>query len=138
MTMTNEYVLNLTNLRNTILKFRNLANSNKRKVAAFVLTEHNQILSHGVNHVIGDLDNKILCEDENGATRTDVMHAEVAAILHCDHKNKMHAILVTCAPCKNCAQAIIEVGIKVVYYIDSNKVDGLQHLAENNVLVMQI
>lgn len=71
---------------------------------------------NGHKFIGGDL------EDDDGKTKPGVIHAEADAITYACFMGTMplyEAIMVvTTAPCMNCAALIINSGIKHVYYID--------------------
>lgn len=79
------------------------------------------------------------CEDEDGRTLPDVIHAEVDVI------NSAYTyqadlggwvLYVTRQPCINCAKLIVHAGIGAVYYRDADdKVDGIEHLLAHGVIV---
>jgi len=71
------------------------------------------------------------CEDENGKTLPDVIHAEDHALSFLHHpSDSFGAVMyVTRQPCIKCAQLITQTGIKSVYYRDvDDKMDGLHWL----------
>lgn len=75
------------------------------------------------------------CEDENGKTLPDVIHAEDHALGFVDDGDGV-AIYVTRQPCINCAKLIVDAGIGAVYYRDADdKTDGIEHLVANGVFV---
>ena len=78
------------------------------------------------------------CEDENGKTLPDVIHAEDHALgFLYDPSESFGAVMyVTRQPCINCAKLIVNAGIKAVYYRDKDdKVDGVEHLLAHGVIV---
>ena len=58
-----------------------------------------------------------------------VVHAELNAILNSPRSLKNTILYVSLFPCNECAKAIIQAGIKKIYY-ESDKYDG----ADNNVV----
>lgn len=75
------------------------------------------------------------CEDENGKTLPDVIHAEDHALGFVDDGDGV-AIYVTRQPCINCARLIVGAGIGAVYYRDADdKTDGIEHLLAHGVFV---
>ena len=75
------------------------------------------------------------CEDENGKTLPDVIHAEDHALGFVDDGDGA-VIYVTRQPCINCAKLIVQAGISAVYYRDpDDKRDGLDWLVSHGVAV---
>lgn len=99
-----------------------------------------RIISIGYNGTPAGHDN--CCEDENGLTKADVIHAEHNAIekLQLAGETGENSIcFVTCCPCLSCAKILVEFGIRhVVYDKPKNKQSGLLYLAENGVCVEQL
>lgn len=97
------------------------------------------------NSIIGSGYNQSLskcCEDENGNTKEDVLHAEMVAIdsIAKSNNSTIGTILYcTHAPCVRCATRIINCGIIEVYYLNDFKNDeGVRLLKENNVITRKI
>lgn len=96
----------------------------KRSVASrsrvgAVLVKNNSIISYGYNGTPSGFDNE--CEDFNGNTKREVLHAESNCIskIACSTNSSENAIMyVTMSPCLECAKLIIQSKIKEVYYID--------------------
>lgn len=89
----------------------------KRKVGAVIVNENNEVLSTGCNFrpTLGGFIsvNHFTCEDINGNTLPDVVHAEIAAIQQgVDYTNCK--IYVTHQPCDNCQAAIDKAGLQLV------------------------
>ncbi|MDE7135242.1 MAG: CMP deaminase, partial [Muribaculaceae bacterium] len=60
-----------------------------------------------------------VCEDEDGATKPYVLHAEANAITKVARSNNSSegaTLYVTASPCIECAKLIIQAGIKRVVY----------------------
>lgn len=82
----------------------------KRKVGAIILDSYGNHICSGHNY---SHPNKG-CEDSNGNTLPDVVHAEIAAIQSIDsQKFNNCTIFVTHPPCGNCQKAIDDAGLKV-------------------------
>ena len=90
----------------------------KRKKVGCVISHDNREVSPGYNGREQSQDNS--CEDENGKTRSDVIHAELNAILFAARKGistEGATMYITCAPCENCVPMIKSAGItKVIYH----------------------
>lgn len=71
------------------------------------------------------------------------VHAEMNCLAYAlrNHTDISKAsMLITLAPCCNCAKLIVACGIKYVYYMEpyARSDDGIQYLTENNVTVKQL
>lgn len=94
----------------------NESKANRYKVGAILVKDGN-IISMGYNGTPNGFDNE--CEDENGNTKVEVLHAESNAITKCakSTKSSENSILYcTLSPCVECAKLIIQSGIKEVYF----------------------
>lgn len=95
------------------------------------------IISDGYNGTPTGFDNN--CEDRNGNTKPEVLHAEANAItkLATSTQSSVGAtIYITAAPCVECAKLIIQAQIKrVVYLHDYKNMDGINLLAKAFVKV---
>lgn len=83
-----------------------------------LLVKNNSIIAYGYNgSAIGD-DN--VCEIDN-VTKPGIIHAEKNAIYKCakGHESSQDAAMfITHSPCMECAVAMVQCGIKEVYYIN--------------------
>lgn len=89
----------------------------KRKKIGCVIARDYRIVTHGYNGMPNFLENE--CEDENGNTKSEVIHAEHNAILFAaKHGISLNGCVayITCLPCKHCAAMIGVAGIKRVIY----------------------
>jgi dCMP deaminase len=98
----------------------------KRKKVGSILVHENRGTSEGYNGRLSFLDNA--CEDEEGKTLPDVIHAELNCILFAAKKGistNGATMYITCAPCYSCAPMIAAAGIeKIIYnedYISTSK-----------------
>ena len=102
----------------------------KRLQVGAILVKDGRIQSIGYNGTPSGFDNK--CENENGKTTDDVIHAEENAILKMAKSNDSSdgsVLFVTHSPCIHCARLIYLAGISKVYYInDYRSNDGLDFL----------
>lgn len=90
------------------------------QVGACIVSENRIILSTGYNGFpFGCSDDEYSWEREGEDTKYPyVVHAELNAILNSNGKSLKNARLyVTHFPCNECAKAIIQSGIRCVYYI---------------------
>lgn len=90
----------------------------RKKVGAVIVSpDYRLMISYGYNGTPPGEPN--ICEDENGLTKPDVLHAEENAILKLATVplSAIGGILyVTVAPCMPCARKIVSVGIKRIVY----------------------
>lgn len=142
----NEYYMNIAvqvSLRSTCIR---------RKVGA-VIVKDNEILGSGYNGSPKGLPN--CCDDPTRCYRTKhnipsgqklelcyAQHAEINAMFNalCSNRDLHDAsIFVTTFPCSNCAKAIIQSGIKNIYYLDTYTNEfTLTMLEEANVRVIEM
>lgn len=96
----------------------------KRKKVGAVIARDSRILASGYNGQPYHLDNCCEITDEitgEMTTKETVVHAEMNAILFCaKHGIRVDGadLYVTMCPCQKCAGAIIQAGIKKVFYLD--------------------
>lgn len=103
----------------------------KRKQVGALIVKDRMIISDGFNGTPSGFDN--CCEDENSATKWEVLHAEANAILKVASSTqsaKGSTLYITLSPCRECSKLIHQAGIKrVVYangYRDSSGLDFLE------------
>lgn len=110
----------------------------RRKVGA-VLVLPTGLIAVGWNGMPSGFSN--VCEDENGKTKPEVIHAERNALdkLTRQGVSTEGAILfVTTAPCIECAKSISSVGIVEVYYEDiQSNIDGLKFLDKSGAVTFR-
>ena len=97
------------------------------QVGACIVDEDNKVVSIGYNGMPrGCADNKMPWEREGGFKETKyayVVHAELNAILNSPRSLKDTTLYVSLFPCNECAKAIIQSGIKEIFY-ESDKYNG--------------
>lgn len=134
---------NSVKYQDLISPLKKLAKTSRAKLAKVgcFIVKNNAIISSGVNHnPTGDP-----MEDEiegKLVSRPEVVHAEVSAL----ESAKLNGIdladstlLLTVAPCLNCAHAITETGIQEVLYLyDWWDVAPLEVLRNKNIKVEKI
>ena len=117
----------------------------KGKVGA-VVVKNGQIVSCGYNGMISGLKN---CESAADCTRIDIPHgtryeigdcghAESNAIFFCARNGICCAntvMYISSGPCELCARAIVQAGIKEVYYVDSGLYTGFEILKRVGIKV---
>src|SRR6056300_1660406 len=103
----------------------------KRKQVGALIVKDRMIISDGFNGTPTGFDN--CCENENGATKWEVLHAEANAILKVASSTqsaKNATLYITLSPCTQCSKLIHQAGIsRVVYakaYRDSSGLDFLE------------
>jgi dCMP deaminase len=111
----------------------------RKKVGALIVKDNREICS-GYNGTISGSKNE--CEEKTSSglvTKNTVVHAEANAISFAA-KNGIStnncSLYVTLSPCINCANLIIQSGIKNVFYSeDYRDSSGIEYLRENGILV---
>jgi dCMP deaminase len=98
------------------------------------------IMSDGFNGTPTGFDN--CCEDESGATKWEVLHAEANAILKVASSTQSASgatLYITLSPCKQCSKLIHQAGIKRVVYANSYKdTSGIDFLEKAGVEIMYL
>ena len=92
----------------------------KRKQVGCVIVKNDNIISHGYNGTPSGEEN--CCEDENGNSKANVIHAEDNALrkLVRSHESSEGAyVFLTAAPCVRCAEKLTDARIKKVYYAET-------------------
>jgi dCMP deaminase len=109
----------------------------KRKQVGAIIVRDRMIISDGYNGTPSGFEN--CCEDESGATKWYVLHAEANAILKVASSTQScegATLYITLSPCKECSKLIHQSGIKRVVYHQGYKDDsGLQFLVKAGVEV---
>ena len=110
----------------------------RRKVGA-LLVKDKMIISDGFNGTPQGFEN--VCEDENGNTKSYVLHAEANAITkgaQTSNSSRNATLYVTTSPCIECAKLIIQSGIsRVVYRNMYRSLDGVELLKKAKIIVEQ-
>lgn len=102
------------------------------RVGAVIVKDGN-ILAFGYNGTPKGFEND--CEDGNGNTKPEVLHAESNAIAKCARSTQSAEgadLYITDSPCVECAKLIIQSGIRRVFYTYTYRVTtgiGLLHKA---------
>ena len=107
-----------------------------RKIGAVIIGENNQIVSLGYNgfpRSIADTQERL---NDRETKYKYMVHAEMNAIYNAIHNNASTvgcSIYVTGLPiCRECAKAIIQVGIKNVY-MDTKPIDNWKESGEDSI-----
>ena len=106
------------------------------KVGALIVTSDNtQVLSLGYNGNARGMSN-VPQSEEPGCS--GLLHAEINALIKLDYNNpKDKSMYLTLSPCQNCAIAIINSGIKKVFYKEKYRDDtGILMLVESGIKVV--
>lgn len=133
----NERITLKSQLLMATAKLWSQASYSARLQVGCVISRNNRILSTGYNGRLPGEPN--VCEDGEGNTRADVMHAEQNALLYCARHGiaTEGAILhTTDSPCLFCARLIISAGISEVYYHRPYRIrEGIELLSSHGVFV---
>ena len=101
----------------------------RRQVGALVVKDK-MIISDGYNGTPTGFEN--ICEDENNVSKPYVLHAEANAITklaRSGNNSDGATIYITASPCLECANLIIQAGIKRVVYGEQYRLtDGIELL----------
>ncbi|MBP3536085.1 MAG: dCMP deaminase family protein [Muribaculaceae bacterium] len=111
----------------------------RRKVGAIIVKDK-MIISDGYNGTPAGFEN--VCEDENGLTKSYVLHAEANAITKVARSNNSSdgaTLYVTASPCVECAKLIIQAGIRRVVFKDLYRLtDGVDLLRRAGIECVHI
>lgn len=112
----------------------------KRRQVGALIVKDRMIISDGYNGTPSGFEN--VCEDETGATKPYVLHAEANAITKVAKSGNSSSgatLYVTASPCLECAKLIIQAGIKRVVYRDPYRLtDGIDLLRRAGIEVEQV
>ena len=111
----------------------------RRQVGALIVKDK-MIISDGYNGTPSGFEN--ICENDMGATKPYVLHAEANAITkvaksanNCDGGT----LYVTTSPCMECSKLIIQAGIKRVVFSEKyHKTEGLDILSKVGVELVHL
>ena len=112
----------------------------KRHQVGSVIVKNDSIISFGYNGTPHGWNN--CCEDIKNDTIPEVIHAEINAIAKVAKSatsTEGADIYLTLSPCFDCAKALVQSGIKRIFYLEEYRDNRpLQFLADNNLTVCQI
>ena len=112
----------------------------KRRQVGALIVKNKMIISDGYNGTPAGFEN--ICEDETGATKPYVLHAEANAITKVaksGNSSEGATLYVTASPCIECAKLIIQAGVKRVVYKDEYRLtDGVDLLRRAGIEVVKI
>ena len=116
-----------------------LSHCERKQVGALIVKDR-MIISDGFNGTPSGFEN--CCEDNDGATKWEVLHAEANAILKVANSTqscKNSTLYITLSPCKECSKLIHQSGIKRVVYLNKYKDDsGLKFLEKAGVELIHL
>ena len=112
----------------------------KRKQVGALIVKGRMIISDGFNGTPTGFDN--CCENEEGETKWEVLHAEANAILKvassaqsCENST----LYITLSPCIHCSKLIHQAGINRVVYANAYKDNaGLAFLEKAGVTILHL
>lgn len=111
----------------------------KRRQVGAIIVKDKMIISDGFNGTPSGFEN--VCEDENGITKSYVLHAEANAITKVAKSGNSSdgaTLYVTASPCMECAKLIVQAGIKrVVYHELYHNTEGIDLLKKVGIEVIQ-
>ena len=112
----------------------------KRRQVGALIVKDRMIISEGYNGTPSGFENE--CEDENGDSKTYVLHAEANAITKVAKSNNSSdgsTLYITASPCMDCAKLIIQSGIKPIVYADEYRMtEGLNLLNKAGIEIVKI
>lgn len=130
----------LTAFMDMTLRFAQTSEAEKLKVAACLIKNGNPIC-FGTNGTPPGWPSNV-CEDEDGNTLPEVLHAEVQCLNKLRKINETSigaTLLITHSPCIRCCREIVDAGIQQVFYKHVYRCDeGLKYLKANGVEVERI
>lgn len=111
-----------------------LSKANRKKVGAVLVTKNGVVLT-GCNGTASGSDNT--CEDSEGNTKPEVLHAELNCILKAAKEGVSvldSTLYVTLSPCLQCAAMLVQAGVKEVRFKELYRCDkGLRYLIANHI-----
>ena len=112
----------------------------KRLQVGALIVKDKMIISDGYNGTPSGFEN--ICEDETGATKPYVLHAEANAITKVAKSGNSSdgaTLYVTASPCLECSKLIIQSGIRRVVYRDEYRLtDGIDLLRRAGIEVVKV
>lgn len=115
-----------------------LSKAKRKKVGAVLVTKNGVVLT-GCNGTASGSDNA--CEDSEGNTKPEVLHAELNCILKAAKEGVSvldSTLYVTLSPCLQCAAMLVQAGVKQVTYKELYRcTKGIKFLKENGIKVYE-
>jgi dCMP deaminase len=116
-----------------------LSHCERKQVGALIVKDR-MIISDGFNGTPSKFDN--CCEDEEGKTKWEVLHAEANAILKVAASTQStvgSTLYVTLSPCRDCSKLIHQSGIvRVVFSRKYKDISGLKFLEKAGVELLYL
>ncbi len=111
----------------------------KRRQVGALIVKGRMIISDGYNGTPSGFEN--VCEDDDGNTKSYVLHAEANAITKVAKSGNSSdgaTLYVTASPCLECAKLIIQAGIRRVVYGEEYRCsDGVDLLRRAGIEVVK-
>ena len=121
------------------LEWGKLSRCTRKQVGALIVKDK-MIISDGYNGTPSGFDN--CCEDDEGKTKWEVLHAEANAILKVAASSqscKGATLYITLSPCRECSKLIHQAGIKrLVYSRGYRDTSGLEFLEKAGVELVHL
>jgi dCMP deaminase len=112
----------------------------KRKQVGALIVKDRMIISDGFNGTPTGFDN--CCEDKDGITKWEVLHAEANAILKVAASTQSThgaTLYITLSPCIQCSKLIYQAGINRVVFANKYKdTSGIDFLEKAGVKIMHL
>lgn len=112
----------------------------KRKQVGALIVKDRMIISDGFNGTPTGFDN--CCEDKDGITKWEVLHAEANAILKVAASTQSThgaTLYITLSPCIQCSKLIYQAGInRVVFANKYRDTSGIDFLEKAGVKIMHL
>ena len=112
----------------------------KRRQVGALIVKDKMIISDGYNGTPSGFEN--VSEDESGATKPYVLHAEANAftkVAKSGNSSEGATLYVTASPCMECSKLIIQSGIRRVVYRDEYRLtDGIDLLRRAGIEVEKV
>ncbi|MGO3182532.1 MAG: deoxycytidylate deaminase [Aequorivita sp.] len=112
----------------------------KRRQVGALIVKDKMIISDGYNGTPTGFENH--CEDDEGATKWYVLHAEANAILKVassTHACQGATLYITVSPCKECSKLVHQAGITRIVYVNEYKDnEGIAFLEKAGVTIEHI
>lgn len=112
----------------------------KRLQVGCIFVKNDTVISIGYNGTPPGWDN--CCEDHQGNTKPEVIHAEanaIAKLAKYKQSGKGSSVFITHAPCIECAKQLGTIEVKEVFYCnDYRTTAGLEHLNKCGIPVYRL
>lgn len=126
--------------KRTAFNAAKLSSCERLQVGCVVVTKNENNMYIGYNGTFPGEDN--CCEDEHGATKGDVLHAEenaVAKMARSNDSSTGSSIFLTHQPCERCAKLIARIGITELHYANEYRcTKGIDLLKRRGVKVFKM